>query len=56
MTREQLRERVREDFRGLDLVGELLADLQGEPGSEAAEGRPEQGLDAERWTAQPLSS
>ena len=26
MTREQLRERVREDLRDLDLVGELLAD------------------------------
>ena len=26
MTREQLRERVREDLSGLDLVGELLAD------------------------------
>lgn len=26
MTREQLRERVREDLSGLDLVAELLAD------------------------------
>lgn len=26
MTREQLRERVREDLGGLDLVAELLAD------------------------------
>jgi hypothetical protein len=26
MTREQLRERVRSDLAGLDLVGELLAD------------------------------
>lgn len=26
MTREQLRERVRDDLSGLDLVGELLAD------------------------------
>lgn len=36
MTREQLRERVRNDLAGLDLVGELLADRRAESASDDA--------------------
>lgn len=36
MTREQLRERVRNDLSGLDLVGQLLADRRAESVSDDA--------------------
>ena len=36
MTREQLRERVRTELAGLDLVGELLADRRAQAGAEDA--------------------
>jgi hypothetical protein len=36
LTREQLRERVRADLAGLDLVGELLAERRAEAMSEDA--------------------
>jgi AbrB family looped-hinge helix DNA binding protein len=36
MTRSQLRDLVREDIAGLDLVGDLLADRQSEAKAEAA--------------------
>lgn len=36
LTREQLKERVRNDLEGLDLVGELLADRRIEAESEGA--------------------
>lgn len=36
MTREQLLERVREDLRGLDLVGELLSERRLEAGRDDA--------------------
>lgn len=36
MTREQLRERVRAELTGLDLVGELLADRRAQAATEDA--------------------
>lgn len=36
MTREQLRERVRAELAGLDLVGELLADRRAQAAAEDA--------------------
>ena len=36
LTRAQLKQLVREDLAGLDLVGELLADRRGEDASDSA--------------------